>query len=221
MALIVLVILLVFSFQKNDQYKSYIREENENSISSILSAIRSNNEILADYNKSDHITYAELSRIGNNYLYAGDELKDLLKQVNHFMPDDNYSHENFNAIIVYFDGISLVISMDMLKEIGNYYPHLYNDDVYELNEDEKLVLGYMIDLNQSFNDIIIEKGLMSNQINSKEYNIDIDKNNGLVVLADFIDAMAIEAKEYFGKLKNPENSKLVEKFILDVSMWDR
>lgn len=61
------------------------------------------------------MTYAELSSIGNNYLYAGIELKDLLEQVKHFMSDADYSNENYNSIIIYLDGISLFVSMDILK----------------------------------------------------------------------------------------------------------
>ena len=218
-ALILLTILLLFSIQNNREYKSYLRQENENSISSILSSIRNNNEILNEYKKSGQITYAQLSRIGSNYLSAGDELKILLEQVNHFMADDNYSHENFNTIIIYLDGTSLFISMDLLQEIGNFYPQMYNDKVYELNEDEKLILGYMLELNMKFTDIITEKGFLSNPKNSKEYNIDVSKNNGLGVLSDLIDAVANESKGYFEELKNPKNSKLVEKFILEVSEW--
>ncbi|MGB4588158.1 MAG: hypothetical protein WBI17_02845 [Clostridiaceae bacterium] len=220
-ALTLLTILLLFNIQNNREYKSYLLQENENSISSILSSIRNNNEVLNEYKKSGQITYAELSRIGSNYLNAGDKLKDLLKQAKYFMSDANYSHENFNAIIIYLDGISLFISMDLLQGIGNYYPHMYNDKVYELNEDEKLILSYMFDLNQKITDIGIEKGFMSNKLNSKEYNIDKGKNNGLEALVDFIDAVANESKKYFGELKNLENSKLVEKFILDVSEWNK
>lgn len=217
--LILLTILLLFNIQNNRKYKSYLMQQNEYSISSILFSIRNNNVILNKYKKSGQITYAELSRIGSNYLDAGDELKGLLEQVNHFMADANYSHENFNTIIVYLDGISLFISMDLLQGIGNFYPQMYNDKVYELNEDEKIILGYIFDLNMKFTDIIIEKGFLSNQENSKEYNIDVGKNNGLGVSSDFIDAVANETKGYFGELKNPKNSKLVEKFILIMSEW--
>lgn len=218
-ALILLTILLLLSIKKNREYKSYLMQQNEYSISSILSRIRNNNEILNEYKKSGQITYAELSRIGSNYLDAGDDLKGLLEQVKHFMADANYSHENFNTIIVYLDDISLLISMDLLQGIGNFYPQMHNDQVYELNEDEKLILGYIFDLNMKFNDIIIEKGFLSNQENSNEYNIDVGKNNGLGVSSDFIDAVANETKGYFGELKPPKNSKLVEQFILIMSEW--
>lgn len=216
---ILLAISLLFSIQNNRKYKSYLMQKSENSISTILSSIRNNNEILNECNKSGQITYAELSRIGSNYLNAGDELKGLLEQATHFMADVNYSHENFNTIIVYLGGTSLFISMDLLQGIGNFYPQMYNDNVYELNDDERLILGYIFDLNMKFADIIIEKGFLSNQKNSKEYNIEAGKNNGLGVLSDFIDAAANETKGYLGEITPPKNSKLFEKFILAVSEW--
>ena len=216
-ALISLTILLLFSIRMNHEYKSYLVKQNEYSISSFLSSIRNNTEILNEYKKTDNMTYAELSSIGNNYLYAGIELKDLLEQVKHFMSDADYSNENYNSIIIYLDGISLFVSMDILKGIGNHYPHMYNETVYELDDDEKLILGHIFDMNQRFNAIMIEKGFMSNELVTKAFTIDEGKHNGLDVLSDFIDAVANESKDYFDELKHLENSQLVQKFILDVS----
>lgn len=94
---------------------------------------------------------------------------------------------------------------------------MYNETVYELNDDEKLILGHIFDMNQRFNAIMIEKGFMSNELVTKAFTIDEGKHNGLDVLSDFIDAVANESKDYFDELKHLENSQLVQKFILDVS----
>lgn len=220
-AVIIIIIslftILLINVQKIHQYDTYLKQENKNSISSILSAILSNNEILKKYEETGELTYAELSRIGINYFNAESELIDLQRQLKYFMSEEEYSTENFNSIISYFDGVSLFISMDVFKGIGNYYPHLYNDEIYELNKDEKLILGYIQRLNQKFIYVITEKGFINNQPNMKMYNIDVDDNNGLSGLIELVDRLAYESENYLRELKNLDNSKIVEEFLLEVA----
>jgi len=144
-------------------------------------------------------------------------LIDLQRQIKHFVTKEKYNNENFNTIISCFDGVSLFISMDVLQGIGNYYPHMYNDKVYELNKDEKLILGYIHDFNEKFINVITEKEFINNQPNGKQYYIDVDAYNGLGDLIDLIDALANELKNYLGELESYDNSKLVEEFLLEVN----
>lgn len=220
-AVIIIIISLfamsLINVQRKLQYDTYLRQENKNSISSILSVIDSNNEILKKYEENDEITYADLSRLGINYFDAEAELIGLQRQMKYFISKEDYNNENFNSIISYFDGVSLFISMDVFKGIGNYYPHLYNDEIYELNKDEKLILGYIQRLNQKFIYVITEKGFINNQPNMKMYNIDVDDNNGLSDLIELVDILAYESENYLRELKNLGNSKIVEEFLIEVA----
>lgn len=213
--IILLITILLITVQKKNQYETYLKQENENSISSILSAINSNNEVLKKYEETGEITYAELSRIGINYLNAESELIGLQRQLKYFASKEK-DNENFNIIISYFDGVSLFVSMDVLQGIGNYYPHMYNDEIFELSKDEKLILGYINGLNQEFIRIITENGFINNQPNNKMYYIDVDDNNGLVDLIELVDELANESKNYLLELENYNNSKVVEEFLLEV-----
>jgi hypothetical protein len=219
-AIIVVVIslttILIMNVQKKHEYETYLKQENEKSISSILSMIYSNNEILKKCEETGEITYAELSRVGSSYLNIEFELIDLHSQIKHFVTKEKYNNENFNTIIRCFDGISLFISMDVLQGIGNYYPHMYNDKGYEMNKDEYQIFGYILNFNEKFINIITEKGFLSNQSNGKQYYIEVDAYNGLGDLIDLIDALAEEFKNYLGELERYENSKLVEEFLFEV-----
>ena len=79
--------------------------------------------------------------------------------------------------------------MDMLNGIGNHYPVLYDDRIYILNDDEKMILDNMLLLNQNFLDLISEQGFLSNQEIGKAFLIDTDKANGLIDLIDLVNAM--------------------------------
>jgi len=218
--IIILTAVLFMNIQKKNEYEAYLKQENENSISSILSNIHSIDEILKDYEETDEITYAELSRIGSLSLDAEYELMDLHQQLSYYVSANKYSNENFNAVRSYFDGISLFITMDVLQGIGNYYPHMYNDETYQLNEDEILILGHMFDLNQKFIEVISNEDLINDKINSKEYSINLDNNNGLGDLIDLTNLMVNVSKDYLSEIETNENSKLVEDFILRVSYLD-
>lgn len=106
--------------------------------------------------------------------------------------------------------------MDVFKGIGNYYPHLYNDEIYELNKDEKLILSYIHSLSEKFVHVVTEKGLINNQPNMKMYNIDVDDNNGLSGLIELVDALSYELKSYLAELAS-QDSKIAEKFFLKVN----
>lgn len=212
---ILLLIMLLINVQKKHQYEEYLKLENKNSISSILSVIQKNNEILKKYEETDEITYAELSIIGISYFNAESELIYLQRQLKYFASKEK-DNESFNTIIRYFDGVSLYISMDLLQGIGNYYPHLYNDEILKLNKDEKLILSYINDLNQKFIYVITEKGFINNQSNNKEYYINVDDNYGLIDIIELIDGLANESKNYLKKIASRDNSKLVEEFLLEV-----
>jgi len=213
---ILLITMLLITVQKKHQYEKYLKQENGNSISSILSAIHSNNGILKKYEETGVITYAELSRIGISYFNAESDLRDLQRQLKYFASKEK-DNENFNTIISYFGGVSLFVSMDVLQGIGNYYPHMYNDEIIELSKDEKLILGYINGLNQKFIRVITEKGFINNQPNSKMYYIEIDANNGLADLIELVDGLANESKNYLLELESYYNSKVVEKFLLEVN----
>lgn len=220
-AIIIIIIslttMLLINVQKKHEYETYLKQENENSISSILSVMQSNNEILKKYEESREITYAEFSRVGSSYLHAASALVDLQRQLTYFVSQEKDTNQNFNTMIRYFDGVSLFISMDVFQGIGNYYPHMYNDDLYGLNNDEKLVLDYMFELNQNFLAVISEKGFIDDPPNNKEYYIDVDSNNGLGELIDLIDGLADESKDYLGELISHDNSKVVEDFLFEVN----
>jgi hypothetical protein len=214
--IISLIIILLITVKRKNQYETYLKQENENSINSILSAINDNNEVLKKYEETGEITYAELSRVGINYFNTESDLRGLQRQLEYFAPKEN-DNENFNIIISYFDGVSLFVSMDVLHGIGNYYPNMYNDEIIELSKDEKLILGYIDGLNQKFIRIIAEKGFINNQSNSKMYYIDVDFNNGLVDLIDLVNGLANESKNYLLELESYDNSKVVEEFLLEVN----
>lgn len=214
-----LTAMLLLSLQKNNEYEAYLQHENENSISAILSSINAIDEVFKSYEETDEMTYAQLSRIGSLLLGAEYELVDLYKQLSFYMSDDEYSDENFNTVIRYFDGISVFISRNVLQDYGNYYPQLYNERVYELNEDEILILDHMADLNQEFIDLISNEGLVSDKGNFKEYDINLDDYNGLGDLIDLIDVMARVSNEHIREFESFGKTDLVEDYLSRVSLF--
>ncbi len=213
---ILLITILSINVHKNREYAMYLKQENENSINAILSIIESNNEILNKYEETGAMTYSEFSRIGNSSLNAEKQLSDLQRQVKYFVSEKKYSHEDFNTIRSYFDSVSMWISMDLLQGIGNYYPHMYNDDVYDLNQDEKLILGYLVEINRRFINDIEANGFINNESNGKKYYVDPDDNNGLGHLIKLVDALTIDVKEQLKELESYDNN-LVEGFLSRVN----
>lgn len=210
------IVMLLMNVQRIHQYDLYLRQENKNSISSILSVIINNNEILKKYEETGELTYAELSIIGVDYFNAESELINLQRQLKHFMSKEKYNNENFNIIISYFDGVSLFITMDVFEGIGNYYPHMHNDELYELNKDEKLILGYLYNLNQKLIHVIAEKGFINNQAYSEMFIIDVDDNNGLSSLIELVNGLAYEIENYLKELKVQDNIKIIDELLLKV-----
>jgi hypothetical protein len=209
-----LAIMLFIQVKENREYKSYLKQENKNSISSILSNIQRMDDVLKRHEESGEITYGQLSSIGMNYLNAESSLGKLYRQERFFDEEKYYSHKAYSVVLEYFDGVSMFISMDVLHTTGNHYPHANNEEIYFLNHEEQIMMEHIQELNYRFIEIIKAKGFLDNTKDSMEYYVEVEtKNNGLETLDDLIESIAEEIEYFLGNQSISTEGSLAEAFL--------
>ncbi len=212
-SLMLLAIFSLIQVREKGEYESYLRQENRNSISVIIANIKRIDDVLEKYEETGEITYSEISSVGMKYLNAENYLSKLYRQECFFEVDRSHSSKAYNDVLKYFDGVSMFISMDVLHTTGNHYPYAYNEEIYILNEDVRMVLNNISELNRTFVDVIKAEGFLDNPQGSMENYVVVDtKNNGLETLDHLVVGIADETNLILDKQTSYADDSIIEKF---------
>jgi hypothetical protein len=182
--------ILIFNILKVRKLEQYIINENKNEISSLLALLQQNNEIFSSWEETGNISYSELSQIGYKYLTASIKIDSLYRQVGHFIEDENFDEKNRYAVQKYFNNISMIISMDIFNDVGNSYPNINNETIYELTLEEEEVLLNISNICKEIDVLIISSDLIGNESYGRAYRIDTGKKYGLSTLILLVDNIA-------------------------------